>query len=81
MSTAIWVIRQDIAVRQVRGLLEGLESVGARDYDAVRIMVIDDEHGFSLPNGVVFTTDNLPAQGFLFLPDDYGEGPPDEAEG
>ncbi len=63
----VWVTRERTTVGHIRGLLVGLEQAGALDLAEVRVMTLGDTTGVTLPNGMVFTQDNLPVQGFLFV--------------
>lgn len=69
VTEVTWVTRERTTVRHVRGLLEGLEKLGALDYAEVRILTVSDEQAVDVW-GQVVTVNNLPPQGLLFSRDD-----------
>jgi hypothetical protein len=68
-TVTVWITRERVTVKHIRGLLEGLEGEQALDYSEVRILVVSDDAAVTTPWGV-FTVDTLPPQGLLFVSDD-----------
>lgn len=68
-TTTVWITRERVTVKHIRGLLQGLEEDQALDYSEVRILVVPDEAAVTTPWGV-FTVKSLPPQGLLFVSDD-----------
>ena len=71
-TETVWITRERITLRHLRGLIEGLEASEALDYTTIRIMVVANE---GLAQGVrfgrfVITEDNLPAEGMLIVGED-----------
>lgn len=90
MTTRVWVTRDKVTTRHLRGLLQALEADGALDYDTVQIMtlrdgqpeavVLDDQfrvNGQRLPAGSIMW-ETLPPEGLLAVPDESLDDDPDE---
>ena len=67
---SVWVTRETITVRHVRGALDALEKGGMVPYGEVRIVMLREGDGFTAPNGNVIREADLPAQGILIIADE-----------
>jgi hypothetical protein len=77
-TLAVWIIREHITVRHVRGTLERLVEAGVLDYADVRVVAMKpgdtmevpaafrSANGLALPGGLISEAD-LPAEGLLFV--------------
>jgi len=83
MTEVVWICRDQVTPRHIKGLGIALERVGALEYTLIRIMAVDETSGaelpdgeWKLPSGVVIqggetiTTANLPAEGILLVPNE-----------
>lgn len=81
VTKAVWVCRDHITLRHVKGLMMALERVGALDYTDIHVLPVREDAGVLLPEGnwlqadgkrvsggALLTLDNLPPQGILLTP-------------
>jgi hypothetical protein len=80
VTRVIWITRQRVTVRHVRGLLDGLDQLEALAMAEVDIRTVSEADAYVLEpgpwrfpgggvaeSGYVFTSDNLPVQGVLLV--------------
>ena len=80
-TQTVWFTRELVTVRHLRGLIEGLDQVGALDHAEVKIVAIPPDgiarlpkelvtsigdHEVSPEGDLLLTYDNLPVQGILW---------------
>jgi hypothetical protein len=77
-TSFVWICRQESTVEALQGLVATLEAQGGLKYATVKIMTVEPDRPVEVPPGLtgpdgrpfgarIFTTDNCPAGGLLFL--------------
>jgi hypothetical protein len=83
VTKVVWVCRDRVTTMHIKGLVVGLEQLGALDYAEIHILPVSEDRGVHMPpgnwrgpdgspiaGGYVFTLDTLPPHGLLFVGSD-----------